>query len=93
MIPPLVDQKTWELVQARIADGAQYIPRPGSEYLLSGLAQCGYCEGAMSGGVDRRGSAGATRPGAITSATTSGARATLSAPISITSARTSWSSG
>ena len=55
MIPPLVDQKTWDLVQARIADGAQYIPRPGSEYLLSGLAQCGYCEAAMSGGVDRRG--------------------------------------
>ena len=55
MIPPLVDQETWDQVQARIAKGAQYIPRPGSEYLLSGLARCDYCGGALSGGVDRRG--------------------------------------
>lgn len=54
MLPPLVDQATFDQVQARIAAGAAYTPRPGSEYLLSGLLQCGYCESAMSGGVDRR---------------------------------------
>lgn len=54
MIEPLVDQETWDACQARIAAGAHYTPRPGSEYLLSGLAQCGFCEAAMSGGVDRR---------------------------------------
>ena len=55
MIPPLVDQETWDQVQARIAAGRAYAPEPSSEYLLSGLARCGFCEGALSGGVDRRG--------------------------------------
>ncbi len=55
MIPPLVDQETWDACQARIAAGRAYAPEPSSEYLLSGLARCGFCEGALSGGVDRRG--------------------------------------
>lgn len=54
MIPALVDPDTWNQVQARIAAGAAYAPRPGSNYLLSGLATCGYCDGPMSGGIDRR---------------------------------------
>jgi site-specific DNA recombinase len=53
-LPPLVDLETWDACQARIAAGAAYTPRPGSEYLLSGLTECGYCGSAMSGGVDRR---------------------------------------
>jgi len=54
MIPALVDQATFAQVQARIAAGAAYTPRPGSDYLLSGLLRCGYCDGPMAGGVDRR---------------------------------------
>lgn len=53
-LPALVDEATWELCQARITAGARYSPRPGSDYLLSGLGRCGYCAGPLSGGIDRR---------------------------------------
>lgn len=53
-LPALVDQATWDRVQARIAAGVAYAPRPGSEYLLSGLVVCGYCGGAMTAGADKR---------------------------------------
>jgi site-specific DNA recombinase len=55
----LVDEETWEAVQAlrrshtrRLSTPREHPKRKNSPYLLSGLAVCGHCGAAMTGGTD-----------------------------------------
>jgi len=63
-----------------------------SEYLLTELVQCGYCEAAMSGGVDRRGERRGYKVWRYDRCDRKRREASLPAPISITWARIRWSS-
>jgi DNA invertase Pin-like site-specific DNA recombinase len=59
-VPVLVDQETWDAVQSRRFKrpkrGGKHpvknAKQQGSPYLLSGVAECGYCGAAMVGGKD-----------------------------------------
>ena len=59
-MPALVDQETWDAVQARRYKrpkrGGKHpvknAKQQGSPYLLSGVAECGYCGAVMVGGKD-----------------------------------------
>ena len=56
-IPALVDQATWDQVQARILprrEQARTARRRNSPFLLSGLAHCGLCGALMEGSNDER---------------------------------------
>ena len=56
-IEPLVDQATWDAVQARILprrEQAKQARRQNSPFLLSGLAYCALCDALMEGASDTR---------------------------------------
>jgi DNA invertase Pin-like site-specific DNA recombinase len=53
-LEPLVDEELWARCQARISERARGRSGPPLDFLLSGLAVCGYCGAAMAGGHDRR---------------------------------------
>jgi len=57
-LPPLVDEATFEAVQARLQTRAQHARvarRINSPYLLSGLARCGECGRLLVGQLDTHG--------------------------------------
>jgi DNA invertase Pin-like site-specific DNA recombinase len=56
-IEPLIDQETFDRVQARIktrTEQASQARRMNSPYLLTGLARCGLCDALLDGATDRR---------------------------------------
>jgi site-specific DNA recombinase len=42
-VPPLVDEQTWNIAQARLKNNKQVRPRSQGEFLLQGMITCGTC--------------------------------------------------
>jgi DNA invertase Pin-like site-specific DNA recombinase len=53
-VPPILDEKTWERVCARLSEPKPHTGSSHTHRLLSGIAQCGRCTVALRGGKNSR---------------------------------------